>query len=48
MVSNAGIDVDSMMNPSIGVGQLIKLMMGGIIVLQWVSLFFLYHQHYIG
>ena len=40
MVSNVGIDVDSMMNPTIGVGQLIKLMMAGIIVLQLVSFFF--------
>ena len=43
MVSNARIDVDSMMNPTIGVGQLIKMMKAGIIALQMVSLFLFYH-----
>ena len=43
MVSNARIDVDSMMNPTIGVGLLIKMMVAGIIALQLVSYFLLYH-----
>ena len=42
MVSNAGIDVDSMINHSIGVTQLIKLIKAGIFVLQLVSLSYIF------